>query len=352
MLYKYNKITFAAGKSGGHIIPCLTLAHNIKTYNPLFKASFLTTSSPLDISIMSHYSNLYDVCQTVPLERIPSHITGYFSFIIDFTVSIIKSFLFFYKTQPDIVFSTGGIVALPATIAAYIMNIPIHLYELNTKPGKAIEYLSHIADTIYTTFDDISFDNIKQKPLYLPYPIRYTQEELNTNSSDARRSLGLNPSKHTITILGGSQGSESLNMIIKNMIEHLKVSPHDVQFIHQTGSHHVEFLKNLYKEYGFDAYVFGYAHNLTPMYAAADLIIGRAGAGTIFECHAFFKKTILVPLETVTTDHQKNNALQAQKFFSNVFSVAFQKDLESHNGDKIAEYIFNFIPQRIENEIL
>jgi UDP-N-acetylglucosamine--N-acetylmuramyl-(pentapeptide) pyrophosphoryl-undecaprenol N-acetylglucosamine transferase len=302
------------------------LVESIKKYNPLFQGSFLTTSSSLDASIIEPYKKILHKHQALILEKLPTSLKEFPHFLWYFFISLIQSCIFLYQVKPDILFSTGGIVALPSTLAAYIMNIPIHFYELNTLPGKAIEILAPLAAKIYCPFHIKSFDKIEKPLLYLPYPIRYRKEEIEISSEKARVNLGLDPSKYTLTILGGSQGSASLNQMIMNLIENKQILPNTMQCIHQTGKKNLDILQDIYKKHGIEAYVFSYAHDLSSMYAAADIIIARAGAGTIFECKAFGKETLLLPLETSTTDHQKYNALHVSKKFPNLFSIVMGND--------------------------
>jgi UDP-N-acetylglucosamine--N-acetylmuramyl-(pentapeptide) pyrophosphoryl-undecaprenol N-acetylglucosamine transferase len=320
-------IIFAAGKSGGHIIPCLTLAAEEKKKNNRTKNIFFTTSSALDTSIIENNKGIVDVHKQIQLTQLPQKWYNYGSFIWYFCSSFCTALYVLFTTKPACIISTGGIVALPICLAAYFLRIPIHLYELNATPGNAISKLSLLADSIHCCFNGLDHYFPAAKVVHAQYPIRYHKQEIARDCATARAALCLDPDKHTITILGGSQGSHFINKLITHIISTDIDYWKQVQFIHQTGHNHVTELKKMYRDKGIKAYVFDYSPNLSEMYAAADLVIGRAGAGTIFETAAFQKPCILIPLETQINDHQLFNAYSITKQNPELFSLLRQDDL-------------------------
>lgn len=318
---------FAAGKSGGHIVPCLTLAAAEKKKNRFTKNIFFTTSSFLDTAIIKNNKSIVDVHKPIQLTKLPQKWYEYGSFIWHFCSSFCSAFYILFNTKPACIISTGGIVALPICLAAYCLRIPIHLYELNATPGNAISKLALLADSIHCCFYGLDNYLPATKVVHAEYPIRYQTEEIEKDCITARSALSLDPKKPTITILGGSQGSHFINNLITQLISTDSEYWKEIQFIHQTGINHVTEVKKLYQERGIQAYVFDYQPNLSEMYAAADLVIGRAGAGTIFETAAFHKPCILIPLETPATDHQLFNAYSIIKQNPTQFSFFRQDDL-------------------------
>jgi UDP-N-acetylglucosamine--N-acetylmuramyl-(pentapeptide) pyrophosphoryl-undecaprenol N-acetylglucosamine transferase len=320
-------IVFAAGKSGGHIVPCITLAAAEKKKNCTTKNIFFTTTSSLDKTIIENNKTVVDIHRPIELTQLPRKWYEYGSFIWHFCSSFCTALYVLFNTKPACIVSTGGIVALPICLAAYCLRIPIHLYELNATPGNAISKLALLADSIHCCFYGLDHYLPATKVVHAQYPIRYQTQEIEKDYVTARLALCLDPNKHTITILGGSQGSHFINSLITQVVSIDTDYWKQVQFIHQTGHNQVTEVKKLYQEKGIKAYVFDYSPNLSEMYAAADLVIGRAGAGTIFETAAFHKPCILIPLESHATDHQLFNAYSIVKQNPELFSLLRQDDL-------------------------
>lgn len=325
----HKTFVYAAGKSGGHIVPCITLATAEKK-DPTTTNIFFTTTGLLDKNIIENNKAVVDIHQSISLTHMPHTWHEYGPFFWHLCSSFCTAFYVLYTTKPACIFSTGGIVSLPVCLAGYILQIPIQLYELNAVPGNAITTLATLADTIHCCFTGLDQYLPPEKVVFTDYPIRYNSDEIQKNSPGARLSLGLDPHLPTITILGGSQGSQFINSIIDQITSIDRSYWKNVQFIHQTGHNQTEAVQALFKAKNIKAYVFDYSANLSSMYAAADMVIGRAGAGTIFETAAFNKPCILIPLETQATDHQLLNAHRIATQKPELFSVLRQEDITTN----------------------
>lgn len=203
--------------------------------------------------------------------------------------------------------STGGYIAIPVVLAAYLLRIPIELWELNATPGRALQFLARFATNIYTCFTEAQRFFPTHKCTYAPYPIRYHHEE-KIPPETAKNILGLDQKRVTIFILGGSQGSKSLSALMPALIDQSPTLAHQIQCIHQTGSADNAYWHTFYEQHAIPARVFGYQHNLATLLCAADIVISRAGAGAIFEIDFFKKICVLIPLKTNQTSHQQDNA--------------------------------------------
>jgi len=160
----------------------------------------------------------------------------------------------------------------------------------------------------------------------------------------AQENLGLDPHKKTILILGGSQGSIFLNNYIKQLIIKHPLVSSTINVIHQTGSLDSTNWSYFYKKNNITATVFSYNPNLASVYCAADVIICRAGAGTLFEIEFFKKKCIIIPLKTNTTDHQIDNARAMSTEHPDLFVWLDQQDIE-----KKPEIFFSLLKKTLEN---
>lgn len=328
---KINTICFVAGKSGGHIVPALTLAQQciaqqrIAQQHNNANVLFFSTDTPLDHRIISHSSTV-DTHVPLHLGNVPRSVWKLPQFVFNLATSFCKSMYHLLKHKPQSVISTGGYIAIPVCLAAWILRIPVTVYELNVVPGKAVKFLAPLATTIATCFTDTKkyLGSHAHKCTFTQYPVRYITR---MPKEDASKTLGLSPDKKTILVLGGSQGSTFINKAIQQWIE--KHPTKEVQLIHQTGAQHLNELITFYKVHNIPAVVFDYAQDLRAHYGAADVVICRSGAGTLFETLFFEKPCITIPLEGVAASHQVNNALSIAQSYPKLFTVVRQKDISN-----------------------
>lgn len=320
-------IAFAAGKSGGHIIPCIHIAQQKKIENPNYKTIFFTTRLLLDKKIISQYSHINSHVP-VALSQLPSSLLYFPLFFWQVCTSFFKALITLIENRPLELITTGGITAIPISMAAWLLRIPVKIYVLDSKPGKAIRFLLPFATAVYYCFNETKKWLPSKKTFSTPYPSGYSKEHYIKSCAHARLTLGLNPHKKTMLVLGGSQGSIFINNAIAQWIQQSSASFSNFQIIHQIGGHDGRPWNTIYLKYSIPAYVFDYRSNLANIYAAADLIICRAGAGTLFEAHAFGKKCIVIPLETQQNNHQVDNAYAIANQFPNQFTVVRQQSIE------------------------
>ncbi len=325
----YEKmISVVAGRSGGHIIPGMIYVRNFTQAHPEYGVQFFSTDTALDRSIIALYPYVFTYT--------PLHLRGvpgkkvwlYPLFFWQLWWSWVKSLRVFLRQKPERVVSMGGYVSIPVVLAARCLRIPVDLFVLDAVPGKAQVWLSPFAERILICFEKAGASFPKRKVTLTPYPVRFKPEDI-LPSSAAKTQLGLDQSKKTLLVLGGSQGSQSLNALVRNFFEcHPELSSH-VQVIHQAGPQGVHELKAFYEKHHMQALVFDYAHDLQYSYSASDLIIARAGAGTIFEIIFFQKRAILIPLEVATTAHQVDNAQAMVKKYPDLFLMYRHSDIDA-----------------------
>ena len=213
-------------------------------------------------------------------------------------------------------YSSGGYVSIVFCLIAYIFRIPFYLYHLDCIPGKAAQYMSQFVSHQYILFEETKTYIAKKSNIALiSYPIRYSiSEKISLN--DAKKRLGICLNQKVIFILGGSQGSKQINDFLiyffdrlnkENPTQLLQLSK-ELYFIHQSGSEDVDKIKLLYQSYNVLFDVFDYKNDLLNFYCSSDIIISRAGAGTLAEIDFFEKKSIVIPLQGCAGDHQLKNA--------------------------------------------
>jgi UDP-N-acetylglucosamine--N-acetylmuramyl-(pentapeptide) pyrophosphoryl-undecaprenol N-acetylglucosamine transferase len=320
----HKTICCVAGKSGGHIIPCLTVVQQASSEQPLH-VLFFSANTPMDNTILAH-NPLVSWHVTLPLT---SRNKSLFILMWHTLYSFVSSFFHLCKHKPKKLITTGGIVAIPPCIAAFLLRIPITLYSLDAVPGKAICALVPFATTIITPFASSAHYFPTHKCSVAPYPIKYQTATID-NDDYAIKQMGLSPAKKTVLILGGSQGSLFLNNYVKQWINTHLFDKNALQIIHQTGSLDTTDWQTLYASKNITAHVFSYHPNLATIYMAADIIVCRAGAGTLFEIKFFNKQCIIIPLMTNTTSHQVDNAHAIVAEYPELFCSLAQTDVEKN----------------------
>lgn len=338
-----KNICAVGGRSGGHLLPCIYYIAQKKKADPsINKTMLFYTSTDLTTSLImrSHIIN-YPVSLTIA--QIP-YKKWYFlpSWIFQVCYSFIKSFFILLKLKPQEVMGSGGLESIPVCLAAWILRIPVILFELNAVPGKAILFLARFISPVYICFPETASYFPHNKTILTSYPVRFSQEELATSQSVALSHYQLDPYKKTIVILGGSQGSVSLNQIAIESVIQISKYCKQIQIIHQIGNDDFVKYKTLYHQHGIEGIVIPFEQHAHYLYSSADVIISRAGAGTLFEIVAFSKAACIVPLESSTTDHQKDNALALTRHYPSKLKLFDQKALEN-NSQTLVKALIEFL---------
>jgi UDP-N-acetylglucosamine--N-acetylmuramyl-(pentapeptide) pyrophosphoryl-undecaprenol N-acetylglucosamine transferase len=313
-----HKIFFVAGKSGGHIIPALTLAQKISREQPHIALGIFVNDTSLDRSLIKDASYIK--------QQIPVLLKGKLALIKAFftSLSVLR------KAAPDKVVSMGGLISVPVCLAAWVLRIPIELYELNVEPGRAVKFLAPFATRMFVCFKE-TLSYFSQAKV-IDYPVRFQAED-KLVPQQACELLSLPFHKTTIFVVGGSQGSRSLNACMLGLIHNITALERaGLQVIHQVGNNDIAGLQEAYAKAGIDALVFAYRHDINLCYSAADLVITRAGSGALHELQFFNKRALIIPLETASTDHQVANARAFAALQPAVWRMVREADLATHDA--------------------
>jgi UDP-N-acetylglucosamine--N-acetylmuramyl-(pentapeptide) pyrophosphoryl-undecaprenol N-acetylglucosamine transferase len=322
-------ISFVAGKSGGHIIPCLSVAKKEKIKNPDAKILFFATTKALDQTILQQHPYI-DYLIYLPALSIPAKKWLYPLFCISLCFAFIKAFIWLVRLKPLSLVSMGELISVPVCYAARLLRIPITLYELNATPGKTVMWLAPLAHHIHVCFPHAASFFSPAKISHVPYPLRFTGQEM-PGRIDALHALQLHSDRKTILIIGGSQGSLTLDTIMHTWILQHSHTHGTLQIIHQTHAQRGIQVKHTYTTLGIPSFVFDYYNAMELCYMAADVVVCRAGAGTLFEVLFFKKRCITIPLETVATSHQYDNAVQVAAQQTALVTVLRQKEVTHDN---------------------
>lgn len=330
---KQRKLFAVASGSGGHILPALIAAKAWHTKNQENPVIFCTGISALDKKILSEYAFLSSIRHFSIDKFSPKKFWLYPKILIQVIWACIKSFGLVIRHKPTTILSTGGLIAIPLCLAGRMLGSRIEIYELNVIPGKAVKALMPLAHVIYTPFAATKKHchlfgcNFERKCQFCHYPIRFTEEDRRipiTNIPNFQNN------KKTIFLLGGSQGSRILNNALKAFLLQAQQQTLDsIQVIHQTGKLDDFDWAAFYKKLNIPALTFSYHEKVRDFYNQADLIICRAGAGTIFEVAFFQKQCIVIPLVASTTAHQVENAREIAHQHPDLFTMIAQSTVTS-----------------------
>ncbi len=307
------KILFAGGGTGGHIYPIITVAQELKKLYSPAQLFFIGPRNELVTNIFEEEGIKVKKVFSGKIRRD----SGWRSVINNFTdiffkipLGVIQSFFYIFFLSPDLIFCKGGYGTIPPVIAAKILQVPIFLHESDVVPGLANRYLSRFALEIFTSFPKTEFFPVK-KILLVGNPVRRALLAP-LSSEKIQKYLNLKKGKPVLLIMGGSQGSERINDLILQILPQLLSS---FEVIHQCGKRNYQNLKiesdflipKQLKDF-YQLFPFMSEMELSCAYYASDIIISRAGAGSIFEIAAAQKPSILIPLPEAAQNHQSKNA--------------------------------------------
>lgn len=307
------KIIFTGGGTGGHFYPTIAVVEAIREISQ--KNKFV------DMELIFMSDSKYDeaVLNENNMEFVKisaGKVRRYFSFLnitdgIKTAWGVLTTLIKVYNNFPDVIFCKGGYTAFPVVFAAKFFGIPLIVHESDSVPGKVNTWAGKFAKRVGISFPSAAKYFPEGKTALVGNPIR--REFLIGAREGARQFLGLEEGAPVVFITGGSQGAQAINDVVLDGLEDLLKK---YQIIHQCGKINLKEVKGrssviLDKSPQKSRYhLFDFLNKdaLRMSYSAADLVISRAGAGSIFEIAMSGRPSILIPLETSAQDHQKNNA--------------------------------------------
>ena len=307
-----KKIILCGGGTGGHIFPMLAIAKEFKKLNKNNKVLFVGSSDRMEMDIIPKYNFPIYGLWISGVKR-SSFILNIIFLGLPFLLknlslpfkiffSVIKSIYILFTFRPDFVVGFGGYSSGPFLLVSSFFNFKTAIQEQNSYPGLTNKILSKKVKYIFTAYDNIAKYFSHNKVFNYGNPIR----DLNIDSDqDPYKYFGLDKSKKTILILGGSLGAKSINEGILNNISLIKESSY--QLIWQTGKFYYDEIK-LKKFDNEKLIIKDFIDRMDLAYGASDIIISRAGAIAISELCVVSKPLILIPSPNVVDDHQSKNA--------------------------------------------
>lgn len=296
------RFIISGGGTGGHIYPAIAIANEIKAQIPGAEILFVGAQDKMEMQKVPAAG--YDI-KGLWISGIQRKITvDNALFPVKFLSSLLKSRKIIKAFKPDVVIGTGGFASGAVVKVAQQMNIPTVIQEQNSYPGITNKMLASKANAICVAYDGLSTYFKSNKIIKTGNPVRQDLLTIDTKRSEAQAFYGLNPDKKTVVILGGSLGARRINQLVEKELPFFKEQ--NVQVIWQCGKFYI----NDYKKYHNNetVFVYDFIERMDLLFAAADVIVSRAGASSVSELAIVGKPVIFIPSPNVAEDHQTKNA--------------------------------------------
>ncbi|MCS7026002.1 MAG: undecaprenyldiphospho-muramoylpentapeptide beta-N-acetylglucosaminyltransferase [Bryobacteraceae bacterium] len=297
LTYARPKLSFlmVGGGTAGHVIPAIAVARELRGRG--HKPFFIGTREGLEAKLVPKENFPLEFIDIGGLKRVGWRQT--LRTLIQLPVSTWKSIRYIRKYRPAAVFSMGGYVAGPATIAAWLLGLPIVLMEPNAVPGLVNRCIGWVAKRALLSFPEAARHFPASRVEVTGLPVRSDFFQIPTKKPGA---------KITVLVTGGSRGSQRLNQAAQQSWAEFRERRVPIRWIHQTGAQDFERIKQAFEAEGCEGLVVPFLENMPQAFAQADLVICRSGAGTVSELAAAGKPSILVPFPFAADDHQLRNA--------------------------------------------
>lgn len=299
------KVVIAGGGTGGHIFPAVAIGHALQRLVPGTELLFVGANGKME------------------MEKVPQE--GFKIVGLDIAgfnrSNLLKNITLPYKLwksrqqankvirdfQPDVVVGVGGFASFPMLYAAQSQGIPTLIQEQNSFAGKSNKILGKRAEAVCVAYEDMEKFFPKEKIIITGNPVRASISQSGITREEGQSAFGLDAAKKTILVVGGSLGAKTINEAIAASIR--EIAGWNVQLVWQTGKLFIDQAKQAAAEFGKGIMVQEFIRNMEYAYAAADIVISRAGALASAELCIAGKPVIFVPYPFAAEDHQTSNAL-------------------------------------------
>jgi len=304
---KELRVIISGGGTGGHIFPAVSIANAIKALRPDAKILFIGAEGRMEMQRVPAAG--YDI-KGLPIRGFfrPLWKPANVGVAIDYLRSKMMAKKILRQFQPQVAVGVGGYASSAALGAASSLGIPTLLQEQNSYAGLTNKQLAAKASKICVAYEGMERFFPAHKIMLTGNPVRQQLLDAKVSHADAVATFGLQADRKTILIVGGSLGARTLNESVLSHLDEIKNSP--VQVIWQTGKYYSEEIgRRLQGRQPANLVVTDFISDMATAYRAADLVVSRAGAGSISEFCLLGKPVILVPSPNVAEDHQTKNAM-------------------------------------------
>lgn len=329
------RVIVSGGGTGGHIFPAVSIANAIKAKHPQAEILFVGAEGRMEMHRVpaagykiiglpiagfdrkNMFKNIIVLWKILKCERLAK--------------KVIKDF------KPMVAVGVGGYASGPTLKVAGSMGIPTLIQEQNSYAGVTNKILAKSAKKICVAYEGMERFFPKEKIVLTGNPVRQGLVDSRISKAEASEKFGLDKNLKTVLIIGGSLGARTLNESVLGHLDEMRNS--DVQFIWQTGKYYSDEIKKRMSEVKplDNLRVMDFISDMDYAYAVADLVVSRAGAGSISELCVLNKPAILIPSPNVAEDHQTKNAMA----LANKSAAIFLKDADA--PEKLVEMAINTV---------
>ncbi len=363
---KETRVIVSGGGTGGHIFPAISIANAIRQQRPDAKILFVGAEGRMEMQRVPDAG--YEIIGLPVAGFDRKRLWRNVGVIIKLLRSQWKARKIIKQFKPQVAVGVGGYASGPTLKTAAMMKIPTLIQEQNSYAGVTNKLLAKNAHKICVAYEGMERFFPKEKIILTGNPVRQTLLSQKVSREEAANHFGLDAQRKTILLIGGSLGARTLNETMIAGLDLIKQHP-EIQFIWQVGKVYIEQVKTTLAEYSGkpvcnqhveglpNLYVNDFIKSMEYAYAASDLVVSRAGAGSISEFCLLGKPVILVPSPNVAEDHQTQNALA----LVNRNAALYVKDSEANqqlmklaietvcNDDKLKELGKNILDMALPN---
>ncbi len=297
------KVLISGGGTGGHIFPALSIANAVKRRYPEADILFVGALGRMEMERVP--------AAGYPIEGLP--VAGFdrkrlwrnFGVLWKLWKSLRKARRIVRDFNPDVAVGVGGYASGPVLKQAQKRGIPTLIQEQNSYPGVTNKLLAGKAASICVAYDNLDRYFPADKIVKTGNPTRKDLEDCSLSREEAKRKLGFDPAKPLVLSVGGSLGARTVNEAIAASLDAL--ASKGVSLLWQTGRYGADHFQELAGKYA-DVKATTFITDMATAYRAADIVVSRAGAGTISELQNLGKAAVLIPSPNVAEDHQRHNA--------------------------------------------
>ncbi len=299
---KELNVIISGGGTGGHIYPAISIADEIKRRYPLADILFVGAKDRMEMTKVPEAGYPIEGLWISGIDRKFS--LRNLAFPLKLVSSLVKANQILGYFKPHVVIGTGGFASGPLLKMANNKKIPTLIQEQNSYPGITNRMLGKEANIICTAYENLERYFPAEKIRVTGNPVRQDILNIDEKRDEAREFFGIKSGKKTLLVLGGSLGARKINKLIEANLAYFERN--EVQVIWQTGSLYYEDYKKFDTE---TIKTYAFLNRMDLAYAAADVIISRAGAGTVSELCIVGKPVLFIPSPNVAEDHQLKNAM-------------------------------------------
>lgn len=316
------RVIISGGGTGGHIFPAISIANAIRRANPQAEILFVGAENRMEMQRVPDAG--YEIIGLPVAGFDRHHLLNNIPVLFRLLRSQLKARQIIRRFRPQVAVGVGGYASGPILKTASMMGIPTLIQEQNSYAGVTNKLLAHNASAICVAYSGMERFFPAEKIILTGNPVRQNLLDANVSREDALATFNFLPGKKTILVLGGSLGARTINQTMQSALPLIRRHS-EVQFIWQTGKIYIEQVREAVTTFTGEPlrvtgvatlpnlYVTDFISNMAHAYAAADLVISRAGAGSISEFCLLRKPVILVPSPNVAEDHQTKNAVALEQ---------------------------------------